>query len=508
VALKAGPPTLTGDRLCSKLSHNHSLQLPELVKGQAMHGLHWFRTDLRTVDNTALEAAMRRCDKVFAIYIITPKTWLEHDAAACKIQFILNNLACLSKKCQAIGIPLLIRRCDYFSECPLLLKKLCDELKINCLFFNKQYELDEARRDQRVIEALAPTIKIEDFDDELMMPPGTVLSQQQKPLQIFTPFKKVWLQKVSENDGWKPISSKKRSFQLSINPDPVPDKLDEFHCTINLDQWPAGEEAAQKRLEQFCAEKITHYHEQRDIPSRAGTSQLSPYLAQGVISASQCVQAILQSLSIQKFQEIQNYPGPATWLSELIWREFYKHIVFFYPEICRHKPFKSATDKIPWRYSEHDFQRWCAGKTGFPLVDAAMRQLNQTGWMHNRLRMVVAMFLSKTLFLDWRLGEKYFMQHLIDGDFSANNGGWQWSASTGTDAVPYFRIFNPIRQSERFDPEGHFIRQYCPELSELDHQSIHNPHESKNSVISDYPKPIVDYNTMRQMVIAEFKKKR
>jgi deoxyribodipyrimidine photo-lyase len=220
------------------------------------------------------------------------------------------------------------------------------------------------------------------------------------------------------------------------------------------------------------------------------------------------VQAILDATGIKDFYAIQQETGPATWLSELIWREFYKHIVFFHPEVCRYKPYKANTDKIPWRYDEGDYQKWCEGNTGFPLVDAAMRQLNQTGWMHNRLRMVVAMFLSKTLFLDWRWGERYFMQHLIDGDLAANNGGWQWSASTGTDAVPYFRIFNPITQSERFDPEGRFIRQYCPELARLDNKAIHNPYARGVPPRSlDYPEPIVDYQAMRLKVIAEFKKR-
>ena len=182
--------------------------------------------------------------------------------------------------------------------------------------------------------------------------------------------------------------------------------------------------------------------------------------------------------------------------------------MFFHPEICRYKPYKPATDKISWRYDKADFAKWCEGKTGFPLVDAAMRQLNQTGWMHNRLRMVVAIFLSKTLFIDWRWGEKYFMQNLIDGDLAANNGGWQWSASTGTDAVPYFRIFNPTTQSERFDPQGKFIRQYCPELAQLDDKAIHNPYAYGVAPGAlDYPQPIVDYKSMRTKVIAIFKSK-
>lgn len=471
-----------------------------------MRGIHWFRADLRVSDNTALNAAFKKCDVLFAVYIITPKTWQRHDAAPAKVQFILNNLVFLSEQCRKLGIPLLIRQCDYFSDCPKVLSTLCKEFNIDALFYNKQYEYDEMRRDQIVLKKLGDKIAVEDFDDQLIMPPGTVLSQQNRPMQIFTPFKKVWLKKVSETEAWKPHAPIKRSYQMTTTPDPVPSSLENFNCKINLELWPAGEKAAQKRLQKFCHDSIEKYHEQRDFPSIEGTSQLSPYLAQGILSPTQCVQAIFETLNHSSFDKIQENIGAATWLSELIWREFYRHIMFFHPEICRYKPFKKNTDNIPWRYDENDFKNWCEGKTGFPLVDAAMRQLNQTGWMHNRLRMVVAMFLSKTLFLDWRMGEKYFMQHLIDGDLAANNGGWQWSASTGTDAVPYFRIFNPITQSERFDSSGDFIRRYCPELAHLNNKQIHNPYDrgvSPNSL--NYPKPIVNYEQMRKKVIAEFK---
>ncbi len=472
-----------------------------------MRGLHWFRADLRIEDNSAFDAAMRSCDILFAVYILTPKTWQRHDAAASKIQFILNNLKSVSKQCADIGVPLLIRQCDTFSECPGILKKLCEELAITTLFFNKQYEVDESHRDHLVSAHLAPTVEAKEYDDQLIMPPGAVLSQQEKPLQIFTPFKKTWLKHVAEHNAWQPIQSIKKTFILSIPPDAVPSALKEFSCHINLDNWPSGEKAAQARLQRFCDQHLKNYHNQRDFPDILGTSQLSPYLAQGILSPSQCVQAILKSCALTDFNAIQQQAGPATWLSELIWREFYKHIMFFHPQICRYKPYKPITDNIPWRYDNDDYQSWCEGKTGFPLVDAAMRQLNQTGWMHNRLRMVVAMFLSKTLFLDWRMGEKYFMQNLIDGDLAANNGGWQWSASTGTDAVPYFRIFNPITQSERFDPNGHFIRQYCPELGHLDNKTIHNPYALGASPSSlDYPKPRVNYSDMRNKVIATFKK--
>ena len=202
---------------------------------------------------------------------------------------------------------------------------------------------------------------------------------------------------------------------------------------------------------------------------------------------------------------IPNVFGFWNWISELIWREFYRHILTGFPRVCKHRPFKPETDKLPWRQEHKQFEAWCAGRTGFPLVDAGMRQLVQTGWMHNRVRMVDAMFLTKDLFIDWRWGERYFMQNLVDGDFASNNGGWQWSASTGTDAAPYFRIFNPFSQSSRYDPDGSFICCFVPELSGLRAPRIHRPHEP-SSVDLDYPRPIVDRKETRQLVMHAFRR--
>ena len=222
---------------------------------------------------------------------------------------------------------------------------------------------------------------------------------------------------------------------------------------------------SQHKLKAFCQEKIEAYQQNRDFPNINGTSQLSPYLAQGVLSARQCITAALDASELFDIENIKSHEGIATWVSELIWRESYYHIIHFYPDLCRHEPFRPKTDNIPWSYDNDLLDAWKKGMTGFPIVDAGMRQLLQMGWMHNRLRMITAMFLSKILLIDWRLGEKHFMEHLIDGDFASNNGGWQWCASTGLDAVPYFRIFNPTRQSQRFDPAGNFIRHFCPAKS-------------------------------------------
>jgi len=472
-----------------------------------MKSLHWFRADLRVTDNTALTQAIDDSSEVIALYIISEETWLAHDAAPIKIQFILENLVELSRDLEDKGIPLLIREVATFDECPKVIATLCREYSIETLFFNKQYEVDEDARDEAVCHMLRGDVEVKSFDDQLVIPPGALMNKQGAPFKVFTPFKKTWLQIAEATHAWHVLRKPSKTFKTSLKPDPIPKELKHFDLTFDLTAWPAGEKAAIHRLRKYCQTKMTSYHETRDFPYLDATSQISPYLAQGVISPRQCVSRALATINAEDLSSLGKDKGASVWVSEVIWREFYKHIMFHFKEVCRYKPFKTETDNIPWRYDEEKLTAWCDGKTGFPFVDAAMRQLKATGWMHNRVRMVVAMFFTKTLLLDWRLGEKHFMQHLIDGDLASNNGGWQWSASTGTDAAPYFRIFNPTTQSERFDPDGIFIRKYCPELAKLDNKSIHAPYAHGVSPDEiDYPKPIEDYKKMREVVIKLFKK--
>ena len=247
---------------------------------------------------------------------------------------------------------------------------------------------------------------------------------------------------------------------------------------------------------------MEHYQQERDFPHLQSTSQLSPYLNIGAVSIRQCLQAVFRKHN--GCFHIDS-PGQQTWLDELLWREFYQHILYQFPAVSRHQPFKHNTLKIQWRNAEQDLLAWQQGQTGIPIVDAGMRQLLQTGWMHNRVRMITAMFLSKNLLIDWRLGEKWFMQHLIDGNLAANNGGWQWCASTGTDAVPYFRIFNPITQSQKFDKDGDYIRTWVPELAHLDAKKIHEPYAYEHQQKLHYPQAIVDLNSSRKRAIEAFK---
>lgn len=266
--------------------------------------------------------------------------------------------------------------------------------------------------------------------------------------------------------------------------------------------WPTGEGFALEQLDVFIENHLSDYKLERDFPNVKGTSQLSPYLNLGILSIRQCLQALFRT-------EHGNFhianEGQQTWLDELLWREFYQHILFDFPHVSKHIPFKKDTQKIKWNHNPEHLTAWQTGQTGIPIIDAGMRQLQKTGWMHNRVRMITAMFLCKNLLIDWRIGEQWFMEHLIDGDLAANNGGWQWCASTGTDAVPYFRIFNPIAQSKKFDPNGDYIRQWVDELADLDNKMIHEPYSSKTPLQLNYPKPIVDLKETRMKAIETFK---
>lgn len=469
-----------------------------------MKGLIWFREDLRLHDNTALYHAARQCEEgIIGIYIIDTNFWKKHRMAACRVQFLLTGLLELSQNLQSRNIPLIIKQVKKTGDIPEILYQNIKKYKLDTLFFNKQYEIDEKQRDKIVCNYLNQyAIKCSTYDDQVILPPGTVQTKQGKTFSIFTPYKQAYLQLLLKNQNIVPhYSLPKPQHTLEIRSSRVPLKLIDFSTTII---WPSGEKEAQRRLKKFIKNELFSYHKTRDFPALEGTSLLSPYLSTGMISPRQCLLAVLMA---NKGEYDGGNKGATTWINELIWRDFYKHLLDAIPRLSMHQPYRLATEKLKWHYNEKQLHAWQQGNTGYPIVDAGMRQLKKIGWMHNRLRMIVAMFLSKNLFFDWRLGEDFFIRHLIDGDLAANNGGWQWSASTGTDAVPYFRIFNPLRQSERFDPQGDFIRQYCPELRSFDARTIHDPHQRAPvlALKSGYPKPIIDFKSSRMATIKAFK---
>lgn len=468
-----------------------------------MH-LHWFRSDLRIHDNTALDAAASQ-GPVLALYIITPKQWQQHQDAACKVDLWRRQLIALSADLARLNIPLLIRHCDWWQDIPGVLLDICQQSQISHVHCNAEYAVNERLRDTAVQQCLQQQqIGFSSYLDQLLFEPGTILTRTGSYFKVFGQFKNSGLQRLYDQ---LPVllPAPKPQAALAICSDPVPEHIDGFATVSPQIQhiWPAGEAVARQQLDEFADKAMRDYATQRDFPALNGTSQLSPYLSAGIVSIRQCLHAALSAADGELFGPNE---GINTWITQLLWREFYQHILVGFPAVSRHQPFKPQTAKLAWRQAPDDLQRWQQGQTGFPIIDAAMRQMLQTGWMHNRLRMIVAMFLSKNLLIDWRLGEQWFMQHLIDGDLAANNGGWQWSASTGTDSVPYFRIFNPISQSQKIDPDGRFIRQWLPEIAHLDNQAIHAPHLSPQlcPAALDYPAPMLDLAASRERAMAAF----
>ncbi|MCK8043796.1 deoxyribodipyrimidine photo-lyase [Shewanella sp. 1CM18E] len=461
------------------------------------HALVWFRHDLRLDDNQSLVAACQHAAEhqgaVRAIFVVTPKQWASHDVAPIQLDFIERQVNQLAIELAELGIPLDIFHAEDFEAIPALLSQYINTWKITKVFATSEPECNEQSRDYAVIEA---GIQLELSQQHCLLPPLSVLNLSGEMYKVFTPFAKKWRQ-IAKQD---PVQTLPRPEPIAA-PLPTPNYV-EFNCTkIDSGQWQVGEQTAQAKLRQFALDKVADYQASRDFPAIDGTSQLSAYLAVGIISPRQCLQVLLSHYpDVLVHDESQG----RCWLNELIWREFYRHLLVAFPKLSKRANFNALANNIKWRNNPREFQAWCEGRTGYPLVDAAMRQLNKTGWMHNRLRMVTASFLTKHLLVDWRWGERYFRQKLIDGDLAANNGGWQWSAGTGCDAQPYFRVFNPISQSEKFDPTGAFIRKYLPELDGVDLKLIHKlkiPAQVDIFVDTAYVSPIVDHKFARARAI-------
>lgn len=461
-----------------------------------MTQLVWFRNDLRLADNPALTAACAAGEPVEACFFLTPGQWRGHDWAPAKVAFILHNLRHLGDALAKMGIPLHLRRCTDFDDIDSILLRLCRERKVGRVHFNGEYGINERRRDSRIRHRLAAIgVGGQCFPDQAAVPVGELKTFGGQPYRVFTPFARSWHHWLDAHPpALLPVPGPPGP---ACHPPAMPDPagLAQIKRAFPV---PPGEGAAHQRLQRFLDDRVRQYDDHRDLPAIDGTSMLSPYLACGVLSGRQCLVAARQ------LQMSHPGEGLKRWINEIAWRDFYIHILFHFPRVSMHRAFRPETEQLAWNPRDARFDAWKQGLTGVPLVDAAMRQLLETGWMHNRLRMVTAMFLTKNLFIDWRLGEAWFMSHLVDGFLAANNGGWQWSASTGTDAAPYFRVFNPVNQSERFDPNGDFIRRYLPELRNLDGKRIHDP-AARGGRPSDYPPMIVDLKASRNEAIARFK---
>ncbi|QYJ88625.1 deoxyribodipyrimidine photo-lyase [Shewanella halotolerans] len=476
-----------------------------------MSALLWLRRDFRLHDNPALSEAVRLGVKQ-AIFIATPTQWQQHDMAPIKADLIRRHLELMAGELSQYGIELVILSATDFSDQVRALCDYCREHSVNLLLANSEPELDEQERDKQVMTA---GIDLRLWQNDTILPPGSVLNQQGEMFKVFTPFKKAWLKCVAakgiecvptpaKSTPAKSIGDAQAASQLPQQPTLQSSSINLDYPLVDSSRWPDSEQVMSQLLPHFWQDKLLNYGERRDFPAIKGTSGLSPYLAIGAISSRWLALQLVQRHP-EVIYDIQH--GAFTWLNELIWRDFYKHLLFHYPELIKGRSFQPKYESLPWPNNEDHFQAWCEGRTGYPIVDAAMKQLRRTGWMHNRLRMIVASFLTKHLLVDWHKGERFFMQQLIDGDFSANNGGWQWAASTGCDAQPYFRIFNPITQSQKFDPRGDFIRKYLPELSEVPDKQIHFPHDylASQGKAEIYPAPIVDHKAARQRALAFYK---
>ena len=461
------------------------------------HRLLWFRDDLRVSDNAAVSAAFS-CDpavRVTAVFLTADDEWSSFGYGANRLYYTDQLLKSLALGLANLGVQLQVVRLSNYAEQCRWISDYCQREHVTDLYFNQEYQWNERMRDHHLLTALSG-INVHSFVDRVLLQPGTVLTGDSRYYSVFSPFKKRWLS-VYQGDNHSPFQT----------PDAVRAKVSAPSwaslCDApdsDLSAFATDESKALDDLDDFIETKLIHYSKTRNQPSIQGTSRLSAALARGLLSPRQCIKAAEDALS----RPIGDFPeGAFSWINELIWRDFYHHLLVGFPRLSKNRAFRPETEAIQWRNHPDEIEAWKLGNTGIPIVDAGMRELRQTGWMHNRIRMVVAQFLTKNLLCDWRIGESHFMRYLVDSDLGANNGGWQWSASTGTDAAPYFRVFNPVSQGETHDPEGDYICRFIPELAEIPKSKRHSPW--LGSVPMGYTPPIVDLKSSRQRAINAFK---
>ncbi len=463
--------------------------------------LVWFRRDLRDYDHAALYHALKRARQVACAFVFDREILdALADPADRRVEFIHASVCELQQALEARGGGLVVRYGYARDE----IVRLAVDFEVDAVFFNHDDDPEALARDSAVDAALgARGIAVHHCKDAVIFEREEVLTSAGRPYSVFTPYKNAWLKTLTPFQlRAYPVDA--RADRLAPQSTPVPGLQDMGFVSTNLRELrlPTGMAGGAQLFDDFL-QRIDRYQEARDFPAQKGPSYLSVHLRFGTVSVRQLAAAAWQ----------HGGRGAQTWLSELIWRDFYHQILWHRPDVASGHAFKPQYDALPWPNPPTHFEAWCEARTGYPLVDAAMRQLNQTGYMHNRLRMVTAAFLTKDLLVDWRLGERYFAARLIDFDLAANSGGWQWAASVGCDAPPWFRIFNPVTQSEKFDPGGRLIRRYLPELAEVPDRYVHAPWampaaEQKRAgcvIGRDYPAPVVDHATQRGLALALFR---
>ncbi|MCB0495761.1 MAG: deoxyribodipyrimidine photo-lyase [Cyclobacteriaceae bacterium] len=415
----------------------------------------WLRRDLRLEDNTALNHALESGKPVLPIFIFDANILEELPENDARVSFIHRTLESIDQKLKEQGSSLLCLK----GKPEEVWKKLLEEYDIATAYTNKDYEPYASKRDSAVKKLLKKKdIDLHFFKDQVIFEESEVVKDDGKPYTVYTPYKNKWLSHFNREEI-KPRTSKGDFVQQTFN----------FPSLKEL-----GFTSSDIEVKPYQLNQIDDYASTRNFPARDATSYLSPHLRFGTVSVRQIIAQLKKS--------------DATFLSELIWREFFMQILFHFPHVVDSN-FKPQYNGIEWRNNEAEFDKWCKGQTGYPMVDAGMRQLNQTGYMHNRVRMVVASFLCKHLLIDWRWGEAYFAEKLLDYELASNNGNWQWSAGTGCDAAPYFRVFNPTEQIKKFDPKMEYIKKWVPELNEF-----------------DYPQPMVEHKMARERAIEAYKK--
>jgi deoxyribodipyrimidine photo-lyase len=459
--------------------------------------IHWFRRDLRVADNTALGEAVKRAERVIPVFIFEDAFRTGPDVGAARLEFLLQSVACLRKNLAELGHTLVIR----CGKSETILPQLCAETGAAAVYANKRYEPYAQRRDERITGALnAAGFGLELFKDAVVWEETEILNLSGKPYTVFTPYSKTW--KLRSIPSPRPKIGSWKPAIRNVASDPLPASADDAGYPLKQKIPAGGESAAVELLRKFMSGPVYAYGGNRNFPAMDGTSGLSPHLRAGTIG----IRTILAELKKARARAVSGQiPGCDVFLNELIWREFYLQVLHNFSHVTK-GAFRPEYDRLKWSVNRKHFTAWCDGRTGYPIVDAAMRCLNATGTMHNRLRMIVAMFLTKDLLINWQWGERYFMQQLVDGDLAANNGGWQWSAGTGTDAAPYFRIFNPVSQGEKFDAQGGFVRRWIPELKDFPDDLIHQPWENPLLLAkSKYPARIVLHEEQRAKCLAMFK---
>jgi deoxyribodipyrimidine photo-lyase len=459
--------------------------------------LYWFRRIIRLDDNCALTKAVADAETVIPVFILDPDI-LNHPATGkARVHFLFESLADVDASLRQRGGRLIVRRGKPVAE----LERLIDETGATALYYSRDYEPYSRKRDDAVQAAMQERgVTVETASDHLLVEPWEIFTKAGGVYTVFTPYKRVWF----EHPIPDPVDAPKK---VSVPKDLASEALP----TVAIEQKPVvkgGEAEAKRLLETFVENTVRDYDTSRETPGEEGTSRLSAALRMGVISPRRVLSA-----ARARHPKGGRSAGVETFLSELAWRDFYYQILWHFPHV-ETGAFKKEYDALEWENDERLFQAWCDGQTGYPIVDAAQRQLKAEAWMHNRARMITASFLTKDLLCDWRKGERHFMQYLVDGDLASNNGGWQWAASTGTDAQPYFRIFNPTAQGEKFDPDGTYVKRWIPELRRVPAKYIHHPwdlsereQEAVGCVLGkDYPRPIVDHKAQRDRALTLYRR--